>query len=73
MSSHVKSVESPTARTTEPLMRVVDAADYLAVSRRQIYLLVERGELPAVRVGTRVRFIPAELRAYLDRHREGAQ
>jgi excisionase family DNA binding protein len=53
-------------------MRVVDAADYLAVSRRQIYLLVERGELPAVRVGSRVRFIPAELRAYLERHREGA-
>jgi excisionase family DNA binding protein len=51
-------------------MRVAAAAAYLAVSRRQIYLLVERGELPAVRVGTRVRFIPAELRDYLERHRE---
>ncbi len=52
-------------------MRVADAASYLAVSRRQVYLLIERGELPAVRVGSRVRFIPDELRDYLEQHRDG--
>ena len=50
-------------------MTVADAAAYLAVSRRQVYLLIEREELPHVRVGERIRFIPAELRRYLDRNR----
>jgi excisionase family DNA binding protein len=50
-------------------MTVADAAGYLAVSRRQVYLLIERGELPHVRVGERVRFIPAEVRRYLERNR----
>jgi excisionase family DNA binding protein len=51
-------------------MTVAGAAEYLAISRRQVYLLLDRGELPAVRVGTRIRFVPAELRSYLERHRE---
>jgi excisionase family DNA binding protein len=52
-------------------MTVADAAGFLAVSRRQVYLLVERGELPIVRVGTRIRFVPEEVWSYLERHREG--
>jgi excisionase family DNA binding protein len=51
-------------------MTVAAAASYLSVSRRQVYLLVERGELPAVRVGQRLRFITDELREYLEKHRE---
>jgi excisionase family DNA binding protein len=51
-------------------MTVAAAASYLNVSRRQVYLLVERGELPAVRVGQRLRFIPQELHTYLEAHRE---
>jgi excisionase family DNA binding protein len=51
-------------------MTVADAAVFLAVSRRQVYLLVERNELPTVRVGSRLRFVPAELRAYLEGNRE---
>jgi excisionase family DNA binding protein len=51
-------------------MTVAAAAGYLSVSRRQVYLLVERGELPAVRVGERLRFIPGELHEYLEKHRE---
>ena len=58
-------------RTMEPLLTIEEAASFLAVSRRQVYTLLERGDLPAVRVGTRVRFIPADVRAYLERHREG--
>jgi excisionase family DNA binding protein len=52
-------------------MTVADAAAFLAISRRQVYLLVERGELPTVRVGTRLRFVPEEIWRYLERHREG--
>jgi excisionase family DNA binding protein len=52
-------------------MTVADVASFAAVSRRQVYLLVERGELPTVRVGTRIRFVPEEVWAYLERDREG--
>jgi len=53
----------------EPLLSIGGAASFLGVSRRQIYTLLERGELPYVRVGQRTRFIPADLRSYLERHR----
>lgn len=52
-------------------MTVADAAAFLAVSRRQVYLLVERGDLPTIRVGSRLRFVPNEIWAYLERHRQG--
>jgi excisionase family DNA binding protein len=51
-------------------MTVADASSFLSVSRRQVYLLVERGELPAVRVGQRLRFLPDEVQDYLEQHRE---
>jgi excisionase family DNA binding protein len=54
----------------EPLLSIVGAASFLGISRRQVYTLLERGELPHVRVGQRTRFIPADLRSYLERHRE---
>jgi excisionase family DNA binding protein len=69
MSTHTQGIASSPGRTT--LMTVADAAEFLAVSRRQVYLLVERGELPTVRVGTRLRFVPDEIWAYLERPREG--
>lgn|SRR5512133_301228 len=55
MSMHAQPVNTSTRM--DPLMTVGAAAEFL--SRRQVYLLVERGELPTVRVGTRIRFIPA--------------
>jgi excisionase family DNA binding protein len=58
------------APLSRPLLTVVDAARFLNVSRRQLYYLLEREGLPAVRVGTRLRFSPAELEEYLQRHRE---
>lgn len=48
-----------------PLMTVDQAAEYLQISRRQVYNLVARGELPIVRVGQRVRFEPDALRSAL--------
>jgi excisionase family DNA binding protein len=71
MSTHTQQVVSASERTAR-LMTVADAADFLAISRRQVYVLLERGELPAVRVGTRIRLIPAELTAYLEQHRAEA-
>ena len=69
MGTHAQPVNTPSRM--DQLMTVGDAAEFFSVSRRQIYLLVERDELPAVRVGTRIRFIPEEVRGYLERHREG--
>ena len=39
----------------------------LKVSRGTVYKLVNRGELPAVRVGERLRFRPADVDRYLER------
>jgi excisionase family DNA binding protein len=51
-------------------MTVSEAAKFLNVSRRQLYYLLEREGLPALRVGARLRFSPSELEDYLERHRE---
>lgn len=51
-------------------MTVTEAAKFLNVSRRQLYYLLEREGLPAVRVGARLRFSLAELEEFLERHRE---
>ena len=50
-----------------PLVRPVDVAELLNVSRKTSYRLIERGELSPVYVGTSVRVRPEELAAYLDR------
>ena len=48
-----------------PLMTVDETAAFLRVSRRQVYRLLDSGELPAVRVGTRIRIDPDALLAAL--------
>jgi excisionase family DNA binding protein len=69
MARNAQVVDSSPERM-ERLLTVADAAAYFAVSRRQVYVLLDRGELPAVRVGSRLRLIPADLRDYVQRHRE---
>jgi excisionase family DNA binding protein len=56
----------------EPLLTIDAAATFLGISRRQVYTLLECESLPHVRVGRRIRFMPADLREYLERHRETA-
>ena len=58
------------AERMEPLLTIDATAAFLGISLRQVYTLLERGELPHVRVGKRTRFIPADVRDYLERHRE---
>jgi excisionase family DNA binding protein len=71
MSTHVQGVSQSSRTPLEPLLTVADTALFLGVSRAHVYVLLERDELPHVRIGTRIRFVPDELRAYLERHREG--
>lgn len=69
MGSNVQDRVSPPGRL-DPLLSVDETAMYLGISRRQVYLLLDAGEIPAVRVGSRLRFVPGELLAYLEKHRE---
>lgn len=55
----------------EPLLEVNDVARILKRHRASVYALVNAGELTPIRVGKRLRFEPSNVRAYLERHREG--
>jgi excisionase family DNA binding protein len=52
--------------TREPLLRVNDVAVLLSIGRRTVYTLVGSGELPAVRVGARMRFRQEDVDRYLE-------
>lgn len=43
---------------------VAEAAEFLGVSERTVRRCIDRGELPAYRVGRQVRIDPADLRSY---------
>lgn len=54
--------------------RVPEAAKLLDISRAQAYLLVARGQLPAIRLGGRSIRIPADaLRRWVQEKTEGGQ
>jgi len=53
------------ATLSEPLLSVRAAAELLNVSSRTVYDLVANGELPHVRVGGQIRFVPEALEEWL--------
>ncbi len=53
----------------ECLWTVRDVAAFLQVGRNAIYGMAQSGEIPSLRVGARVRFVPDEIRAWLARQR----
>jgi excisionase family DNA binding protein len=61
-----------TADDPHPMLRPTEAAERLAVTRRTIYRLIDRGELRAVQVGSVLRISHADLDSYLARHQLGA-
>ena len=54
------------------LLRVNEVAALLSIGRRTVYTLVNNGELPAVRVGARLRFRPEDVDAYLEARKVAA-
>lgn len=55
---------------TVKLLKPVEVAARLGVSRRQAYYLIEKGELPSVIVGEKcIRVDEAELNEYIDNNR----
>jgi len=52
-----------------PLLKTQAAADYLAISPRQVQYLSQRGELPCVRIGNSTRYTTADLDDFVRRCR----
>jgi len=46
--------------------RVPEAAEALGISRAFCYMLVQRGELPSVRIGSSIRVPAAALEEYIE-------
>ena len=53
-----------------PLLTVKQAAEFLAVAPRTIYIWVQLGRLDCVRIGRLVRFEPSSLQRFVAEHRE---
>ena len=69
MSAHLATPQYDPDRL-EKLLTISEVARLLGVSRGSVYALMREGELIPIRVGERARFKPAEVRKYLERHRE---
>jgi excisionase family DNA binding protein len=67
MASHSLA---PTVDDLSPLLSINEVAQLLGISRPSVYALIRRGELMPIRVGERARFEPADVREYIERHRE---
>lgn len=52
---------------SEALLTVVEAAQYLRISRNLAYLLVANGQIPCIRLGRIIRIPRAQLEAWLRR------
>ena len=68
MSGHEAAVSD--APRLEPLLDIREVATVLGISRDGVYGLIREGELRPARVGQRWRFLPDDVRSYLERHRE---
>jgi excisionase family DNA binding protein len=54
------------AQPIEPLLTAEDVARLLSVSESLVYQLRRSGKIRAIRVGTLLRFRPADVRAYVN-------
>ena len=58
---------------TEPLWTVAEVAQALSMSRSWVYKAAEGGALPCVRIGAALRFVPSEIRRFLEGLRTGGR
>ena len=52
----------------EPLLRPQDVARILAIKLSTAYLLMQRGDIPSVRIGRVVRVRPGDLEWFIGQH-----
>lgn len=53
----------------EPLWTVDHVAAYLSIHRNSVYKMARSGKIPARRIGHDWRFLPAEIKSWLDNRR----
>lgn len=63
--------KATTTGISSGLLTIGEAAEFLRVSTRTINKYVAAGELPVTRFGRSVRYVPADLVAFIDAHRDG--
>jgi putative molybdopterin biosynthesis protein len=51
------------------LLKAAEVAERLAMPRSEIYKLVDRGELQAIRIGRRLRFDPISVSEFIETRR----
>lgn len=54
----------------EQIMTVPQVAEYLKISKSKIYYLVQRKEIPHVRIGRNVRIRESDLAKWMEKHQE---
>ncbi len=52
----------------EAILTIPEVARYLKISKSKIYYLVQRREIPHVKIGRNVRIKESELTKWLDKH-----
>jgi excisionase family DNA binding protein len=65
----VHRMEREKARPAESLWTWSDVAAFLRIGRNAVYEMAANRDLPSLRLGSRVRFVPEEVRAWLDSQR----
>lgn len=53
---------------SDPLLKAEQVAERLSCSKPQVYQLIRRGILPAVRIETMVRVRNSDLESFIDKH-----
>lgn len=64
------SIREGVILVTDSLLSVKDVAEWLKVSERTVFNLIDRKEITGAKVGNRWRFEPEEIRAYLTRQQQ---
>lgn len=52
------------------LLRIEEAAALLSLSRAKLYVLISRGEIPAVRIGGSTRIDRSDLQVWIAEHKD---
>jgi excisionase family DNA binding protein len=60
----INSKREPTLKPNERLWNMEEAMEYLGVSRSAFYRLMAIENLPSLKVGGKLRFIPEQLQAW---------
>jgi len=63
-------VNGPNNIENERLLRAGDVSRILNISRALAYRLLQKGEIPTVRINHAVRVKPSDLKAYVERSRK---